>query len=240
MSCNVMRWVLVVAALFSVGVGRAWAFPPSNPYKPTAAGIQGMLDRTSDFSGGSQASTNVKSDIPGGMQLDVTWSTGAAFVNETFTRTVRSQRFPDDNGDGDGGDLDAFDGVAWLFRSDTPIAVKPYSQSWDNFNFQEGNQPTTGCGAGVICVPGGNVPTVVSIDWNMVGGSFPAADRTNVFELGWQIFGPSLPQDGSTARSIVRITTLVPEPGALALVSLTGVALIGLRNRRRRGSELAR
>ena len=140
MKCKLMMVAAAIATLIGAAAETAWAFPPSNPYRPTAADIQGMLNRTGDFSGNAQASTATQSNVPGGIQMDVNWSTGAAFVNETFTRQVRSQRFPDDNGDGDGGDLDAFDGVSWNFLSTTAVAVKPYSQDWDNFNFQEGDR----------------------------------------------------------------------------------------------------
>jgi hypothetical protein len=187
-----------------------------------------MFDRTGDFSGGSQASTTTKADIAGGIRLDIDWSTGAPAVNETFTRSVRAQRFAEDNGDGDGGDLEAFDGVSWSFLSDTAVAVKPYSQSWDNFNFQEGDQASTGCGAGAICVPA-NTPTIVSIDWDDVNGTFPGSDRTNIFEIGFQVFGPSLPQDGTTAHSVITITA-VPEPACMGALA---VALLGMLRRRR-------
>jgi hypothetical protein len=230
MSRSPKKFAAAIALVLGVAAEAAWAFPPSNPYLPSAAEIQTMFDRTADFSGGAQASTTVKTDKPGGIQLDVTWSTGVALVNETFTRSVRVQRFPEDNGDGDGGDLNAFDGVRWNVMSDTAVAIKPYSQSWDNFNFQEGNQPSVGCGVGVICVPA-NTPTPVQIDWNMVGGSFPVSDRTNVFEIGFQIFGPSLPQNGSTARSLIMITTAIPEPTSVGLACLGALALVGLARR---------
>jgi PEP-CTERM motif len=230
MKCRLFLFPAVFTAAFCIIAQTAWAFPPSNPYRPSVGEIQSMFDRTGDFSGNAQASMTTKTDVPGGIQLDINWSTGAPFVNETFTRSVRVQRFPDDNGDGDGGDLDAYDGVIWRLLSDTAVAVKPYSQSWDNFNFQEGNQPTTGCGAGVICVPA-NVPTDVMIDWDMVNGAFPAGDRTNVFEIGFQVFGPGLPQDGSTAQSRITITSLVPEPASLGL-ALFAAAFIGVTRRR--------
>ena len=209
----------------------AWAFPPSNPYQPTGPEIVGMLNRTGDFSGGAQASTAIRTTKGDGtgILLDVTWSTGAPFVNETFTRYVLSQRFPDDNGDGDGGDLDAFDGAAWRITSTTPVTVKPYSQDWDIFNFQEGNQVIAGCGTGVICVPA-NTPTIVSIDWDNVGGVFGPAARTNVFEIGFQIFGPSLAQDGSQLQSRIDVSA-VPEPGTLGLVALS-LLVMGRRARR--------
>jgi hypothetical protein len=232
MRCTVMRVVVFCAMFVGVGAGSAWAFPPSNPYLPSASEIQSIFDRTADFSGNSQASTAVRSNIIGGTQLDITWSTGTASVNETFTRIVNTQRFQDDNGDGDGGDLDAFDGVKWNVISDTAVAIKPYSQDWDNFNFQEGDQASAGCGAGTICVPA-NTPTMVTIDWDDVGGTFDAAARTNVFEIGFQIFGPGLAQDGSTARSLIMVTTAIPEPGTLAMASLAGIALVSLAHRRR-------
>jgi hypothetical protein len=83
----------------------------------------------------------------------------------------------------------------------------------------------------VICVPA-NTPTVVSIDWDMVGGAFPASDRTNVFEIGFQIFGPGLAQDGSTAQSVIRITR-IPEPASIGLACLGGLAFVALTRRAR-------
>jgi hypothetical protein len=211
------------------------AAAPITPYTPTATDIQGMLDRTSDFSGGAQASTSVATNVADGLQLDIVWSTGQPFMNETFTRIVKTQRFPSDNGDGDGGDLDTFDGAMWTFFSTTALFVKPYVQSWDNFNFQEGDFPSMGCGAGVFCLAA-NTPTSVWIDFDVVGGTFPAGDRTNVFELGFQIFGPGLPQDGSTANAIVTITsatpTAVPEPTTVLLLG-SGVASLIARRRAR-------
>jgi hypothetical protein len=233
MKFSAAQFAMVLSIVVGLWAETAWAFPPSNPYLPSPGEIQSMFDRTGDFSGNAQASTTTKSDIPGGIQLNVNWSTGTPFVNETFTRSVRTQRFPEDNGDGDGGDLQAFDGVAWNIVSDTAIAVKPYSQSWDNFNFQEGNQADVGCGAGVICVPA-NTPTVVSIDWDMVGTGFPASDRTNIFEVGFQVFGPGLAQDGSTAASVIQITSRIPEPTSLALTLLGGCTVLGFGRRNRK------
>jgi hypothetical protein len=231
MKCRPLTLTALIAVALGLAAETAWAFPPSNPFRPTAAQIQAMLDRTGDFSGNSQATTSTLTNTPGGVQINATFSTGAPFVNETFTRIVKSQRFPEDNGDGDGGDLDAFDGVAWNVLSDVAVAVKPYSQDWDNFNFQEGDQPTTGCGVGVICVPA-NTPTLVTIDWDDVAGTFSPAARTNVFEVGFQIFGPSPPQDGTTVAATIMITTAIPEPATVALASLGILAVTAIRRRR--------
>jgi hypothetical protein len=231
MKCRPTTFAAALAVAFGLVVQTAWAFPPSNPFLPTPADIQAMLDRTGDFSGNSQSTTSTSTNKPGGVQLNVSFSTGTPFVNETFTRIVKSQRFPDDNGDGDGGDLDAFDGVAWNVMSDVAIAVKPYSQDWDNFNFQEGDQPTTGCGVGTICVPA-NTPTLVTIDWDDVAVTFGPTARTNVFEAGFQIFGPSPPQDGTVITANIMITSVIPEPATFALASL-GILAASLIRRRR-------
>ncbi len=198
---------LIALILFAGGAMSARG--QTNPYLPSGAEIRSMFDLTGDFSANKQASTAVYSDLSDGKQLNITWSTGTPSVNETFTRIATAQQFPDNNGDGDGGDLEAFDGVAWRFLSDTAIKVKPFSQSWGNYNFQEGSQASTGCGVGMICVPA-NTPTTVSINWNTVTGSFPADDRTNVYRIGFQIFGPSPAQNGTTRQSMVSITTLLP------------------------------
>jgi hypothetical protein len=209
----------------------AWAFPPSNPYLPTGANITGMLDRTLDY-GPTQASTGVRTPKPDGtgLQVNMVWSTGVAGTNESFTRYVLSQRFPGDTGDGDGGDLEAFDGVSWMFLSDVPVVVKPYSQIYGTFTFYEGTQ-NTGAGAGPTAVPA-NVPTRVDIDWDEVtGGSISAANRGNMFEVGFQVFGPS-PPSGQTVPGTLMITTLVPEPGAMALAGLGMAGLMWRRARR--------
>jgi hypothetical protein len=228
-SFGVSAKLTLAAFLLVACVTPAWAFPPSNPYQPTGAQIAGMLNRTGDFSQNTQASTAVLTPkLDGsGLQAEMIWTTGVPVVNEPFTRLVLSQRFPEDNGDGDGGDLDAFDGVAWTILSSVPVSVKPYSQSWDNFNFQEGSH-NTGGGAGITQVPA-NTPTVVAIDWDEVGGAFPASDRTNIFEVGFQVFGPSPPQDGTTVVGRLEITA-VPEPGSVGVLAL---GLLGLLPRRR-------
>ena len=220
----------LVVALFMAGwVPAAWGFPPTTPYLPAGGDIAGMLDRTGDYSGNAQASTGTRIPIldGSGVMVEMNWRTGTAGVNENFTRYVLSQRFPDNNGDGDGADLEAFDGVAWNFLSTVPVLVKPYSQSWDNFNFQEGSQ-NLGAGAGMIQVPA-NTPTLVAIDWDEVGGSFPLADRTNVFEVGFQVFGPSPAQDGTTVQGTMWVTTIVPEPGSFCVAGLVMAALLARR-----------
>ncbi|HVT29347.1 MAG TPA: PEP-CTERM sorting domain-containing protein, partial [Lacipirellulaceae bacterium] len=74
------------------------------------------------------------------------------------------------------------------------------------------------------------------IEWKRVGGTFNAADRGKVFELGFQIFGPSLPQDGPTAHSTIQITSLapVPEPCTVVLLGAAVFGGIGFTRKRRR------
>jgi hypothetical protein len=223
----------VAVAFLLVGwVSSAWAYPPTNPYLPTGGEIVGMLDRTADYSGGTQASTGTRTPIldGSGVMVEMNWRTGTPAVNETFTRYVLAQRFPEDNGDGDGADLEAFDGVAWMIQSTVPVSVKPYSQSWDNFAFREGTQ-NLGGGSGIVPVPA-NTPTLVAIDWDEVtGGSMPASDRTNVFEVGFQVFGPSPPQDGTTVQGTMWITAVpIPEPASICGVALAAAALLVRRH----------
>lgn len=244
MRCNFVRFA-AVAVMLSITAGQAWAFPPANPYVVPPSVLQKVanggltVDRTGDFSGNTQASTAVTSQIANGLQVNVNWSTGAPFTNETFTRIVLTQQYDGNfGGDGDRGDLDAYDGARWVVTSDSPFTVKPYTQVGNTFTFYEGTQADTGCGVGAFCIPGGNVPTVVQIDWNMVnnGGSIPAGNvggRGDIFEHGFQIFGPGLAQDGTTAQASFTITN-VPEPASLALVSLGGLALVGVAGRRRK------
>jgi hypothetical protein len=71
-----------------------------------------------------------------------------------------------------------------------------------------------------------NTHTLVSIGGNMLEDTFGAAARTNVFELGWHIFGQYRPQDGSTIKSPIRFTPAVAEPGSSALAGLGGVAVV--------------
>lgn len=243
MRCNIVRLVAFVAMLGVVNTA-AWAFPPSNPFVVPPSLLQmapaGLtVNRTGDFSGNSQASTAVVSSLPNGLQVNASWSTGASFVNETFTRIVLTQQYDGNyGGDGDRGDLDAFDGVSWVVTSDIPLTIKPYTQVGGTFQFYEGTQPGTNtANAGEFGIPGGNVPTLVQIDWDTVnGGPIPDGSpggRGDIFEHGFQVFGPSPAQDsGEVIQSVFTITN-VPEPTSLAL-GLFGAAVFGLAGRRRK------
>ena len=205
----------------------AWAYPPSNPYVVDPGGATPQsIDRTLDFSSG-QASNYTVTPIANGIPPDVTWSTGRAFINDDYTRVVTVWRFPSDNGDGDGGDLDAFDGSQWTIKTTgAGFTAKPFSQVYNTFTFYEGTQPGTANpgDVGTFGLTDDGLSHTVDIDWNMVnnGGSIPAgnpAGRGDMFELGIQFFGPALAQDGTTAHSVIEITK-VPEPASLALVGL--------------------
>ena len=174
-----------------------------------------------------------------GLQLDITWSTGAPFTNPTNSKVVGVWRFPSDNGDGDGGDLNAFDGVLWKMQQTGQAAtIKPFTQTYGTFTFYEGTQAAPG-GAGTFQLPSDNSVNPVSIDWNMVnnGGSIPLGNtgRDNIFETGFQIFGPDLPQDGSTAHTTILLTNPnVPEPASLVLAFIGGLSLVGIAGRKLR------
>ena len=238
MRCRVALIAAIAIALGMTGV--AWAFPPSNPFTPDAANIQAMIDRTSDFSGGNQASSETHSNIPGGIKLNVDWYTGASAFNESFTRIVMTHQYATGccGNAGLRGDLSAYDGVKWILTSDQPLTVKPYTQTGTSFSFYEGAQPGPG-GAGTISVPGDGLPHVVQIDWNQVSGSgqIPLgpgpSTRQDIFEHGFQIFmNASPPQDtGIHIPGMVTITA-VPEPASLALASVATLGLVGLVRRR--------
>src|SRR5262249_8500958 len=150
-----------------------------------------MIDRTSDFSGGNQASTETSSNIPGGLKLNVDWYTGASGFNESFTRIVMTHQYATGCcGDPSlRGNLMGFDGVKWLVSSDQPLTIKPYTQVGTSFTFYEGAQPGGG-GPGTIQIPGDSLPHVVDIDWNMLSGSgsIPLgpgpSTRQDIFEHG--------------------------------------------------------
>lgn len=249
MRCNLIR-LATIAVVLGIAAGSAWAFPPSNPYILDPLGTNPMqIDRTLDFQG-NQASSYTLTPKPdgSGFTMDITWSTGDLLLgNATNTKVVSVWRFSNagpPSGDGDGGDLDLFDGVKWcvtLMPNSEPLTIKPFTQTYGNFTFYEGTQPGTG-GAGTFQPAASGLMEMMSIDWNMVnnGGSIPPGSpsgRSDIFETGFQIFGPNLTQGiggpGEIRHSQLMITRWIPEPTSLALAGLGGLALIGLGRRRK-------
>ena len=243
------RVALILAVSIALGIAStAWAFPPSNPFLPDAANIQSMIDRTGDFTGGAQASSQTHSNIPGGIKVNADWTTGGSGLfggtaNESFTRIVLTHQYPQDSGTGLRGDLSQYDGVKWCITSDIDLTVKPYTQTGTTFTFGEGTEPQQGGtgGAGTFLIPGDGVMHMVSIDWNMVnnfaGGTIPlgpgTGTRQDIFEHGFQIFGPSPPQDsGQHVTSMFTITQWVPEPSTFVLAGLGAIGMFGLARRK--------
>ena len=182
MRCNLIR-LATIAVVLGIAAGSAWAFPPSNPYILDPLGTDPQaIDRTLDFQG-NQASSYIVTPKPDGtgFTMDITWSTGDLLLgNATNTKVVPVWRFSNagpPSGDGDGGDLDLFDGVKWcvtLMPNSEPLTIKPFTQTYGTFTFYEGTQPGTG-GAGTFQPAASGLMEMVSIDWNMVnnGGTIP-------------------------------------------------------------------
>jgi hypothetical protein len=217
-------------------------------YMPDAASIQSMIDRTRDFSGGSQATTATYSNIAGGIAADVIWSTGTSSSsgstspNEFIARIALSHRYPIGS-DGDGGDFESFDGICWLMRSDIPLVVTPFMQVYGSFDFYLANDNTYLYGPlrpGDVAIPADGQYHPVTFDWNMadlgsVLGPVPTADRGNVYENGFIVYGPVLQQDsGETVHSTFSVIAGVPEPASIILACVGGLAVVVRRNRAHR------
>jgi hypothetical protein len=238
MKCNFVRFA-AIAVVLGCTAGTAWAFPPSNPFVLNPIGADpAYLDRTLDFQS-SQASVMTETLLPNGIKLDIDWFNGDSLSNTADTKVVPVWRFSNSGPDGDGGDLDAYDGVKWLISlapGSEPLTVKPFTQTYDSFTFYEGTQAGTG-GAGTFQPAADGSVSEALIDWDDVGGGpIPAGDvsgRGDIFETGFQIFGPTLVQDSGEHRFSTLTITFVPEPASFLLLGF-GVALVGMVRRGRR------
>lgn len=176
---------------------------------PSQSAMLEMVDITTVF-GASQTSTVASYVASGdGVGLLVDWDD----TGEGFTRVV----FQRENVNADWSAYDNFVVTFQPFGED--IGVKPFMQTGDGFQFFETAFTSIAVADGATDVP---------LDLSFV------ANTDNVRQFGWQIFGPG----GQGVQSSVLIlptvgaAQFVPEPSALSLILVGGLALL----RRRRSS----
>jgi hypothetical protein len=220
----------------------------TNPFSPSVADIQALVDQTSGFSSGNQLSTLDSISVePNGVRLNVTWRVGTGndpfgtHPGETFARIVVS-RFT--NGEDPVGDPPvargrllnpSYDGIAWNVQSDQPLNGQPFLQTatppWLYY------QPSA-----TIPVPGDTSSNVVTIafddaqefdsgvpDTGVVNPDGNGEIRSNSF--GLQFYAGFALTPGEPVPGQIWISNPVPEPSTVALFLLGLVGLVG-RTRR--------
>lgn len=211
------------------------------PYLATEADIQSLGDVTAGFHNPAQLSTiDSITDIPGGIQLDITWRVGQSgdpfgdFFGTNFARVSLAQYTNNESG-GLGRLLGpAFDGIQWSISSNQSSFVRPFIQPAPNWTFYESASGTT--------IPGDlSVQTIVmnfnsAVNYsNILPNTIVHPDvngeiRANA--IGIQFGGPGgLVPGGPGVAGRIIITGVVPEPNTAMLLMMGG--LVGLARRRR-------
>jgi hypothetical protein len=237
------RWLAMVAvAIISLASASSALAVSVNPFSPSTADIQALVDQTGGFSSNNQLSTiDAITMAPDGIHLDVTWRVGTGgdpfgtHPGETFARVVLS-RFT--NGEDPAGDPPVargrllnppYDGIKWCLMSDQPVSAQPFLQTAPNWTYY---QPTNGTDTPI---PGdmSNTMATLSFDSTQQNG-FVAPDgngeiRSNSF--GLQFFAGFALTPGQPVPGHIWISNWVPEPSTAVLMLLGMVGLIG-RTRR--------
>lgn len=235
------RWLVMVAVatISMLAAGSALA-AAVNPFSPSVADIQSLIDATVGFSGGQQLSTIDAIHLsPDGIHLDVTWRVGqntdpfGPNYGQNFAR-VTVQNFQNGEDGGLGRLLDPpYDGIKWCIMSDLPVGGQPFIQTPPNWTYY---QPPS-----LIPVPGDMSSTMVTLSFDDARNFAGITPNTIVHPdgngeirsnaMGLQIYTSFAITPGQPVPGHIWITRWIPEPSTAVLMLLGLVGLVGRARR---------